>query len=800
MAEENLRRILDALTETSVYVVREDDHRILYVNRHVRQISPEAAPGRRCHEVWKENCVDCPLERIGERASNHTIHYGSRFGQIVDMTADRMLWDGTVPAFLITVMPHKLDFREGQDLERIRKMYAQSLVTVFGECIIANLTENYYVNCQMDEMWGRLPPSGRFDTENEKYAVYLLHPADTEAFRDSFSRKALLRQFGAGRRSISRRLRRRMEDGTFHMVEYTAVRIDPMEDEACWCVLVFRDIQEEFLQEQKMNLEISQLATAAHVAYQMLISVNLTQNSYYMMEYDRFHTQKAEESGVFDDLIATGASTLAPEYREEFVRRFSRTSLLTAFAHGVKEVSMELRQMGDDGRYHWNITQVVRVNSPLTDDVLEITMVKNIDEERRQQEETMERERRNKELLMEALKKEEEANRAKSEFLSRMSHDIRTPMNAIVGMSALAQTHLDDRERLQDELRNIQASSAHLLGLISEVLDMSRIESGRVEVAETELDLRELAENVVLLVEPLVREKRQRLESILPEQFHSVVAGDAQKLRQVLTNLLENASKYTAPGGSIRMGLEELEPANEPVGTYRFLIEDTGIGMKPEYLEHIFEPFSRADDSRISRIAGTGLGMTIVQNLVHMMGGTIRVESEYGKGTRFSVEICFEKRNTALPAEEADAPEQPEQSGMRVLLVEDHTLNQRIATEMLQYLGACVEVAENGCEAVARVSEKPPFYYDLVFMDVRMPVMDGCEAARRIRSSGKPKIEELPIVAMTADAFPEDVKRTRLAGMNGHLTKPIEMEQLRRVLTRCRAWKRSNHPEGVFVI
>ena len=242
MAEENLRRILDALTETSVYVVREDDHRILYVNRHVRQISPEAAPGRRCHEVWKENCVDCPLERIGERASNHTIHYGSRFGQIVDMTADRMLWDGTVPAFLITVMPHKLDFREGQDLERIRKMYAQSLVTVFGECIIANLTENYYVNCQMDEMWGRLPPSGRFDTENEKYAVYLLHPADTEAFRDSFSRKALLRQFGAGRRSISRRLRRRMEDGTFHMVEYTAVRIDPMEDEACWCVLVFRDI------------------------------------------------------------------------------------------------------------------------------------------------------------------------------------------------------------------------------------------------------------------------------------------------------------------------------------------------------------------------------------------------------------------------------------------------------------------------------------------------------------------------------------------------------------------------------
>ena len=213
-------------------------------------------------------------------------------------------------------------------------------------------------------------------------------------------------------------------------------------------MLVFRDIDEEYRQEMKQRMEIIQLATAARIAFEMLISVNLTKNTYRMLEYDRFQTKKAARSGCFDELIEVGASTVDPDFREEFVRKFSRSSLLDAFARGERVVSMEMRQMGDDGIYHWNSTQAIWVDSPDTEDVLEVTLSKCIDKERQQQEENLEKERTSKALLEDALEKAKSANRAKSDFLSRMSHDIRTPMNAVLGMTELAQMHMDDQEKL----------------------------------------------------------------------------------------------------------------------------------------------------------------------------------------------------------------------------------------------------------------------------------------------------------------------------------------------------------------
>ncbi|MCC8179081.1 MAG: response regulator, partial [Cloacibacillus sp.] len=263
-------------------------------------------------------------------------------------------------------------------------------------------------------------------------------------------------------------------------------------------------------------------------------------------------------------------------------------------------------------------------------------------------------------------------------------------------------------------------------------------------------------------------------------------------------NILENAAKYTGECGSISMLVDELDKGEQPVGTYRFVVEDNGIGMSPEYIEHIFEPFSRADDSRTNKVMGTGLGMTIVKNIVSIMGGDIRAESEYGKGSRFIVTLCLAKSVAVdeVPAEGSRTEESF--SDLCILLVEDNELNREIAAEMLALLGARVEFAENGRMAVEAVCSHPPYYYDIVFMDIQMPVLNGYDAAREIRGCGMESIGDLPIIAMTADAFAEDAKLARLAGMNGHLAKPISIEQLKGALSGCVAWKRRNRRGGIL--
>ena len=710
----------------------------------------------------------------------------------VDVTANRINWEGRVPAVVITAAPHRLNFEEEQGFQKIRQMYASSLVTVFDECIIANLTRDYYVSCQKDVVWDDIPEQGNFGSENRKYAQKALHPDDLECFNENFSRESMLCMFTEGKKQITRRLRRRADNGSYRTVEFTAARIGNQEDE-CWCVLVFRDVQDELLLEQERNVEISQLATAAKAAYQMLIAVNLTQNTYHMVEYQRFPVKAPDPEGRFDELIEFEMEAVHPDYREEFRSKFTRKALTEAFQRGECILSMDVPHIGEDGIYHWNSTQVVKVESPYTHDLIEITLSRNIDEERRVQQETLEKERQAKLLLEDALKKAEKANKAKSDFLSRMSHDIRTPMNAIIGMTELAQLHIGDEEKQRDYLNKIASSGAHLLGLINEILDVSKIESGVMELSESPLNLRALAGEAAEMVRISMENSQQEFQVDIDESFDPWVMGDARRIRQVLVNILENASKYTGQRGKITFSVCEFKKEEQRTGTYRFIIEDTGIGMKPEYMEHIFEPFSRADDSRTSKVPGTGLGMTIVKNLISMMDGDIRVESEYGKGSRFTVTLCLDKcGNTGEAIQPAVSGPEAACRGLRVLLVEDNELNRQIASEMLKLLGVRVEMAENGREAVEAVCSHPALYYDAVFMDVQMPVMNGYEATREIRGSGMERIGELPIIAMTADAFAEDVKRARLSGMNGHLAKPVSIELLRGALSGCLDCKRKN--------
>lgn len=525
---------------------------------------------------------------------------------------------------------------------------------------------------------------------------------------------------------------------------------------------------------------------------------------------------------------------------------------------------------------------------------------------------------RQRRALEDAYQTSKVANEAKTNFLFTMSHDIRTPMNAIMGMSVIAQANMENPEKLRDCLGKISSSSRHLLGLVNEVLDMSKIESGKIDLVSEPVSLSELFEDVLNICRPLVQAKGQELRTMTDHVHHETVITDRGRLQQVLMNLLSNAIKYTPEGGTITLRLREHTPVIPGRGQYEFTVTDNGIGMSKEFVAHIFEPFSRAEDSRISKIQGTGLGMTITENIVRMMNGTIEIKSAPEEGSEFIVAVSlafgddetYSKELLGLPvlvvdddqvvcesaaellnelgmcgewvlsgreavvrivdaherAEDffsvildwkmpdmdgletvrairekvgrhtpiivissydySDIEEEfllagadafltkplfksrmaytlgqfcqlnpsdsvslsektiPAYAGKRILLVEDNEINREIAAELLQMQNILVEEAENGQQAVEKFSVSAPGTYDCILMDIQMPVMDGCEAAKEIRALPRKDAQEIPILALTANAFASDLGKTLLAGMNDHIAKPIDMEHLLDVLQR----------------
>lgn len=519
--------------------------------------------------------------------------------------------------------------------------------------------------------------------------------------------------------------------------------------------------------------------------------------------------------------------------------------------------------------------------------------------------------------LKEALDSAEKANQAKSDFLARMSHDIRTPMNAIIGMTAIAKAHINEQERVLDCMEKIDGSSKLLLSLINEVLDMSKIESGRLILSEDDFNIGELLQDLVIMMQPEIKNKQQTLDIHVKDLKHEFVTGDTQRIKQVLMNILSNAVKYTPEKGQITIDINEKEP-KDGTGNYEFVFKDSGRGMKPDFLDKIFLPFERADDNEIRNIQGTGLGMAISHKIIKMMGGDIKVESEYGKGSCFTinmplhyqefapiekigtdgleilvvdddetacqstcnclqeiginsdyvcsgseainkVQLRHQERNdyfaviidlkmpdmngleatrqirkiigtdipiiilSAYDIEEYEAEAKAakangfitkplykskllkvlqrflhegsrsepvrqfklsdaDYSGKRILLVEDNELNREIAVEIIGSTGVSIDTAVNGLDAVNIVSRSPEGFYQMILMDIQMPVMDGYEATRQIRSLKRSDISGMPIIAMTANAFSEDVTNALKAGMNYHLAKPIDISALMSVL------------------
>ncbi len=680
---------------------------------------------------------------------------------------------------------------------------------------------------------------------------------------------------------------------------------------------VFTDITEQMrlekAQEQERVLENRYLRAAIYTAYPLIMSLNLTQNSYSLF-VNKQDSYLIPGEGTYTDLVERSLPMIYPSYQEDYWNTFQRQEILRRFAAGEQEIYMELQQMGEDGQYHWISVYVIAVENPFNDDVLAIDMVKLLDGQRQEQ-------ARQEQLLRDALVSANAANRAKSDFLSRMSHDIRTPMNAIIGMTTIGQLKVDDKRMVQDCFRKIDASSKYLLSLINDILDMSKIETDKMEIAHELFDFKGFAEEVNQIIYPQTLEKEVEYEMRHREPLESHYIGDSLRMKQILMNLLSNALKFTPSGGKLGVDIREEKRVNG-FAYLEFVVWDNGIGMSEEFMQRIFQPFEQEDPGNARNNVGSGLGLSIVYNLVQLMGGSISVQSKKNEGSTFTVIIPFQLvsddeerewerkrqhllkgfevlvvdddpavgRQTAVILEdigartvwadsgyraveeversleqnrmfdiamidwkmpgidgietarrirrlvgadtmiimitaydwsgiEAEAraagidffiakplfrsaiydtfskldqrsPEQPgrcdsDLTGTRLLLVEDNELNREIAVTLLEMNGAAVDIAVDGREALDRFGAQAPGTYHAVLMDIRMPVMDGMEACRRIRAMDRPDARTVPILAMTANAFEEDKKKAYAAGMTGYLVKPLDIRVVVEELKRC---------------
>lgn len=397
------------------------------------------------------------------------------------------------------------------------------------------------------------------------------------------------------------------------------------------------------------------------------------------------------------------------------------------------------------------------------------------------------------ELLEMETEHAEAANAAKHVFLSRISHDIRTPMNGMIGMAAIAELHINDNERVRDALGKIDQSGKQLLAMLDDVLDMSRIETGRADVTEEDFLLSDTIRRAVEQQRTMAQSRRHELQLDMHGLMHDHVSGNPEYVQQIFSNMIENAVKYTPQGGHIRVTVSEQPSDNRFAGCYTFVFADNGIGMTPEDAARVFEPFERVyQDQRAGEIQGAGLGLSFVRHVVQMMNGSITVESEPENGSCFTVKVMLKLQKRAEGAA-LHVPEKmvriedfcsEDYSDKRVLIVEDNDLSREIAGEILRQTGIAMEFAGNGQEAVLRVSEMPEGYFDMIFMDVRMPVMDGYIATRMIRRLDREDVRHVPIVAMTALTLEDDIAAARRAGMDEHIAKPLELDRLKEILMK----------------
>ena len=544
---------------------------------------------------------------------------------------------------------------------------------------------------------------------------------------------------------------------------------------------------EQFEKVQDIREQQDRMITALASDYRSVYHIDLDKNDgvcYRPDPTDSHQTPAGEHFPYYESFVQYAENVVDEKYREEFLNFILpdniRKSLLT-------EPIIAYRYLAHrDGKDYYEMMRMAGVRHPADRDDNIVHAVglgmTVIDTEMRAA-------MASRQAIVDALAAAEAANKAKTVFLSNMSHEIRTPMNAIIGLNTLALMDESLSAATKEQLLKIDESARHLLTLINDILDMSRIESGRMALKKEEFSLSALLEQITNMMQAQCRDKGLNFECSFSEELGEHYLGDAMKIKQVLINILSNSIKFTEAPGTVWFTAERIaEYKNQ--STLRFTIKDTGVGMDESYLEHIFEPFTQEESGRSNKLGSTGLGMAITKNIVDMLNGTITVESEKGVGSTFTVTITLRKSdaegsNIPAPAERAAVPQHAPESilaGKRVLFAEDMLINAEIMKQILGMWEMEVVYVEHGKAAVDTFSAHEEGYFDVVLMDVRMPVMDGLEATKAIRALEREDARSVPIIALTANAFDEDVKRSLQAGMNAHLSKPVEFEQLKATL------------------
>lgn len=550
------------------------------------------------------------------------------------------------------------------------------------------------------------------------------------------------------------------------------------------------------LSENSEHLYMNQSALQAiNGVYVSMFYVNLIQDSYYAVRLpDAGRKKPLPRTGRFSESLNRYILEQTDEAdRERVGDMCARDWLLQEITQENEHMEAEFRLAGQEDGGSWYRLEIHLVAMEQSRPKTIIIAIRNISSEKQKELEHREEEKKARQALEEAYAAANRANQAKSEFLSRMSHDIRTPMNAILGMAAVAEHNLDNRGKVKDCLLKIHTSGDHLLELINAVLDMSKIESGNVCLVENPFSLSGMMEEVAQIIQTDIGQKGQHLSVRLEGLAHDAVHGDMVRVKEILLNLLSNAVKYTPENGTIKVSLEEKLSSRSGVGCFEFIVEDDGIGMTQAFQEKMFTPFERAEDERVSQTQGTGLGLPITLNLVQMMNGTIQVESHLNKGTRFVVTIYLKlvMDQDKTHSQDREPPVKAPRTfrpGTRILLAEDNELNREIVKELLSLCGLEITCAANGREAVELFEENPPGTFGLILMDIQMPVLDGYGATMAIRRMGadqrRPDGAGIPIIALTANAFADDAYKAKQAGMNEHVTKPLDLDRLLETMHR----------------
>lgn len=517
--------------------------------------------------------------------------------------------------------------------------------------------------------------------------------------------------------------------------------------------------------------------------YYAIYRVDVAAGAYEMTKGSDFIRRTlGKERGSYDELIRTIAASLDQGTREDFTNCFSLENIRRLVDRQVRDFGGEfLRSFGQEQR--WISVRLLTDPNRIPNEA--VICFRDIEKEKEEQQ-------RQVHLLKGALAAAEQSEKSQKQFFSVMSHDMRTPLNIIIGMTGLALQDDCPRDKMVDYLNKIGGASQQLLALINDILEISRLEQGNVSMEIKPFDLVQTLETCLSAFQAQAKAQNKdfRLSVKVKDRM---IKGDPARLGQIINNLVSNAMKFTKEGDRLSVTLRQMDEGKR--SNYLFIVEDTGAGMSEEFLPKLFDPYERETRFGAKDVMGTGLGMPIVKNLVTRMGGQIAVSSTLGQGTTFSVTIPFDASEAPLPGPEQEPQEIILLEGRRILLAEDNLLNMEIVTELLKMRGAEVTPAEDGRKALEAFQNSQPYFFDAVLMDMQMPEMDGCQATRAIRALDRPDAGAVPIIALTANAFAEDITRTAQAGMNAHLAKPINIEQLCAALTNLMS-ERKSAPDG----